>query len=77
VSTLVQSALKTHAVPQISLQESPQCVKHFEAHTPIMQMLVLFAELKIADHEFRVSHPTNFASACFWRVIFVVMGGSC
>jgi hypothetical protein len=70
----VRSALKTHEVLQISLLESQQCVKHFVAHTPIMQMLALFAELKIADHEFCISHPTNFASASFWRVIFVVMG---
>jgi hypothetical protein len=39
-----------------------------------MQMQALFAELKIADHEFRISHPTNLAAARFWRFIFVVMG---
>jgi hypothetical protein len=41
---LVQSALKTHEAPQISLLALLRCAKHFEARTPIMQMPVLFAE---------------------------------
>ena len=69
-----QSALKTHGLLQISLLESLRCVRHFVARMPIMQTPALFADWKIADHEDRISHPTNLAAACFWRGVFVVVG---
>jgi hypothetical protein len=53
MSISVRIAAKILAVPTISLQELLQSAKHFAAHMQIMQTLVQFAELKIADHDFR------------------------